>query len=186
MRIIAGTAKGRPLLGPKNAEKIRPTSDRVKETLFNVLGQWFEAQAVLDLFAGTGALAFEALSRGASRAVLVEIDREALALCRSNAAALGFSAQTEIFAQPVTRALEQLGKRGSPFDLIFADPPYALEALAGVVEQVGAAGLLAPGGQLVIEHSKREEAPEALGALERTDQRSFGDTRVSFYAGRVP
>lgn len=185
MRIVAGSAKGRPIQGPKSTSRhIRPTADRVRETLFNVLGQWLEGQSVLDLYAGTGALALEALSRGAGRAVLVDSDREALALCRQNTDALGFSSQVEIVAQPVARAVEALGKRGERFELIFADPPYAAKVVETVLEQVGQGGLLIPGGLLIIEHDKREPAPEAHSGFSRADQRRFGDTLVSFY--RIP
>ena len=94
MRIVAGSAKGRALTGPKaTSEHIRPTADRVRETIFNVLGQWLEGERVLDLYAGTGALGLESLSRGASAVVLVDSDREAQALCRANTDALGFTAQ---------------------------------------------------------------------------------------------
>ncbi len=185
MRIVAGSAKGRALQGPKPTSRhIRPTADRVRETLFNVLGQWLEGQAVLDLYAGTGALGLEALSRGAGRAVLVDSDREALGLCRQNAQAVGFADQVEILGQPVARAVEALGRRGARFELIFADPPYAARGVEQVLEQVGQAGLLAPGGVLVIEHDKRESAPEAHEGLARVDQRRFGDTLASFY--RIP
>jgi 16S rRNA (guanine(966)-N(2))-methyltransferase RsmD len=185
MRIVAGSAKGRPLQGPKPTSRhIRPTADRVRETLFNVLGQWLEGQAVLDLYAGTGALALEALSRGAGRAVLVDSDREALALCRLNTDGLGFTAQVEILAQPVARAVELLGRRGDRFELIFADPPYAARVVETVVEQVVKGGLLAPGGMLIVEHDKREPAPESHEGMAREDQRRFGDTLVSFY--RIP
>jgi 16S rRNA (guanine966-N2)-methyltransferase len=182
MRIVAGSAKGRALQGPKPSSRhIRPTADRVRETLFNVLGQWLEGQAVLDLYAGTGALALEALSRGAGRAVLVDSDREAQELCRQNAAGLGFSAQVELLSQTVARAAEALGKRGERFELIFADPPYAAKVVEQVLEHVGRAKLLAEGGMLVVEHDKREPAPESHEGLARVDQRRFGDTLVSFY-----
>jgi 16S rRNA (guanine966-N2)-methyltransferase len=182
MRIVAGTARGRPLAGPKpSSVHIRPTADRVRETLFNILGQWLEGLRVLDLYAGTGALGLEAVSRGAARAVLVDQDREALGLCRTNTQALGFGAQVEILALPVARAVEQLGRRAEPFELIFADPPYAARAVEGVLELVAGARLLAPGGQVLVEHDKRESAPEAHAGFQRVDQRRFGDTLVSFF-----
>jgi 16S rRNA (guanine966-N2)-methyltransferase len=182
MRIVAGSARGRALQGPKPTSRhIRPTADRVRETLFNVLGQFLEGQAVLDLYAGTGALGLEALSRGAGRAVLVDSDREAQALCRQNTQALGFSAQVELLCLPVARAVEQLGQQGQAFELIFADPPYAVRGVEAVLEHVARAKLLAPGGVLVVEHGKREEAPGAHEGLERVDQRKFGDTVASFY-----
>lgn len=182
MRIVAGTAKGRALAGPKPTSRhIRPTADRVRETLFNMLGQFLDGQAVLDLYAGTGALGLEAVSRGAGRAVLVDQDREAQALCRQNTDHLGFASQVELLAQPVARALETLRKRGDRFELIFADPPYAARVVETVLDGVVAAGLLAPSGMVVVEHDKREEAPDAHAGLTREDQRRFGDTLVTFY-----
>ncbi len=182
MRIVAGSAKGRALEGPgPKAKGIRPTADRVRETLFNVLGQWLDGHAVLDLYAGTGALALEALSRGAGKAVLVESDREALGLCQRNAEALGFTPHVQLLALPVERALPKLGQQGQKFDLVFADPPYGARVVLQILEGVGQAGVLPPGGTLLIEHDKREDAPEQHGALTRTDQRRFGDTVVSFY-----
>jgi 16S rRNA (guanine966-N2)-methyltransferase len=185
MRIVAGSAKGRALAGPKATSKhIRPTADRVRETIFNVLGQWLEEQKVLDLYAGTGALGLESISRGAPRAVLVDSDREALSLCRTNTDTLGFGARVEILAQPVERALEVLGRRGDKFNLIFADPPYAARVVEAVLEQVGRSGLLAPGGTVIVEHDKREPVPESHEGFARVDERRFGDTVASFF--RIP
>lgn len=185
MRIVAGSARGRALAGPKATSKhIRPTADRVRETIFNVLGQWLEGQKVLDLYAGTGALGLESVSRGASRAVLVDSDREALSLCRTNTDALGFGERVEILAQPVERALEVLGRRGDGFELVFADPPYAARVVETVLEGVKRHGLLAPGGTVIVEHDKREAAPESHEGFERVDQRRFGDTLVSLF--RIP
>ncbi len=182
MRIIAGSAKGRTLEGPGPKGKgIRPTADRVRETLFNILGQFLDGGTVLDLYAGTGALGLEALSRGARKAVLVDSDREAVRLCQQNAQGLGFEAQVEVLAQAVERALPRLGQEGRRFEWVFADPPYGAKALMQILQGVVAAGVLAPGGTLLVEHDKREEAPEAHGPLTRTDQRRFGDTVVSFY-----
>jgi 16S rRNA (guanine966-N2)-methyltransferase len=170
MRIIAGSAKGRPLQAPGNAKGVRPTADRVRETLFNVLGQWMDGLAVLDLFAGTGALAFEALSRGAGRAVLVDLDTS---IAAQNAQALGFD--VTLLKLPALKAVEQLGKRGEKFDLVFSDPPYADEVGAEILAAVRP--LLNPGARVVIEHSKRETMPEEG----RIDERRFGDTVVSIY-----
>jgi len=181
MRIVAGSARGRTLLAPKS-QNIRPTADRVRESLFNILGQWTDGLSVLDLYAGTGALALEALSRGASHALLVDKDKEALALCRENSAALGFAAQVEIWAMPVERAVERLGQEGRKFDLIFADPPYALETADALIAQIERAGLLGPEARLIFEHCKAEPAVERVGTLERFDRRLFGDTQVSFYS----
>lgn len=178
MRIIAGSAKGRPLLGPKT-DSIRPTSDRVRETLFNVLGQWLQGR-VLDLYAGTGALALEALSRGAGSAVLVDVGREAQGLIEANVQKLGFGAQAELLKLSADRAVELLEKRGERFDLIFADPPYAQEAASWLVGRLAESPLLADGGTLIIESDKREPQPDDA-RLPEVDERRFGDTRVRLY-----
>jgi 16S rRNA (guanine966-N2)-methyltransferase len=179
MRIIAGTARGRRLEGPPRGADIRPTADRVRESLFNILGQWLEGMTVLDLYAGTGALALEALSRGAVHAVLVDRDRDAIALGQRNAAALGFTAQVETLTSPAKAALDRLAKAGRKFAVVFSDPPYAVRGVEETLAGVGA--LLEPDGTLCLEHDKREAAPESAGLLSRVDQRRFGDTVVSLY-----
>ena len=169
MRIIAGTAKGRVLQAPRNPAAVRPTADRVRESLFNLLGQWMDDLTVLDLFAGTGALGLEALSRGARRAVFVDRD---LKTARANAVALGFGDRAAFIERPVVEALKKLDEK---FDLVFSDPPYADEAAAWVWEAVRPK--LNAGARVVLEHGKREAAPEEG----RVDQRRFGDTVVSIY-----
>jgi 16S rRNA (guanine(966)-N(2))-methyltransferase RsmD len=183
MRIIGGSARGRRLLPPR-ARGIRPTADRVRETLFNVLGQAFQGQEVLDLFAGTGALGLEALSRGARSAVLVDSNPHAVQLCKENARLLGFADRVRIMAATVPRALAALRDGQANFDLIFADPPYASKAVEETVAGVSSAALLKPGGAFCIEHDKREGAPARAGDLHLEDQRRFGDTLISIY--RVP
>lgn len=186
MRIVAGTHRGRPLLGPRGPG-LRPTADRVRESLFNLLGQFFDGGEVLDLYAGTGALAFEALSRGASGAVLVDQGTEAAKLIAANARALQLEDAIELLRMPVARALQRLSADGRRFALVFADPPYAVEAVADVVRGVGEGALLAEGGTLVVEHGKRESGPEVLAGLRLMEARRFGDTVVSLYrAATVP
>jgi 16S rRNA (guanine966-N2)-methyltransferase len=180
VRIVAGTHRGRGLVGPKGPG-LRPTADRVRESLFNLLGQFFDGGEVLDLYAGTGALAFEALSRGASRAVLVDSGSEAARLVAVNARALGMEERVTFLRVPVARAVERLGAEGRRFALVFADPPYAKGAVAELVQTVGGAELLVDGGTLCIEHGSRETAPEGAATLARVDQRRFGDTVVSLY-----
>jgi 16S rRNA G966 N2-methylase RsmD len=116
--------------------------------------------------------------------ILVDSDREALSLCRTNTDTLGFASRVEILAQPVERALETLGRRGERFEIIFADPPYAARVVETVLEGVARSGVLAPGGTVVIEHDKREPAPESHAGFGRVDQRRFGDTLVSLF--RIP
>jgi 16S rRNA (guanine(966)-N(2))-methyltransferase RsmD len=180
VRIVAGTHRGRPLVGPKGPG-LRPTADRVRESLFNLLGQFFEGGEVLDLYAGTGALAFEALSRGMSRAVLVDPGAESARLVAENARALEMEGRVEFLRMPVARAVPRLAEEGRRFALVFADPPYAEQVAAEVARAVGDGGLLAEGGTLVVEHGRREVAPDTVGGLQREDSRRFGDTVVSLY-----
>ncbi len=179
MRIVAGSLRGRTLKTPKQADVIRPTADRVRQALFNVLGQTCDGLRVLDLYAGTGALAFEALSRGAAAAVLVDSSKLAQGLCRENADALGVA--IELLPMPADRAIAKLSERGDRFDLIFADPPYAQEAVDGLLAALAEHPLLAEGGRVVLEHSKREVSPEARAPFTRLDCRTFGETVVSIF-----
>jgi 16S rRNA (guanine(966)-N(2))-methyltransferase RsmD len=150
--------------------------------LFNVLGQTCEGMRVLDLFAGTGALALEALSRGAVHAVLVDSAHEAEALCEENVAALAFGPQVEIFRANAFVGIDRLKKKGEKFALIFADPPYALATAAKIAEALGDGALLEPEARVCIEHDRREVVPEAAGQLKRVDQRTLGDTVISIYS----
>lgn len=180
MRVIAGRLGGRTLKAPRGLAT-RPTSDRVREALFSMLGDVAGA-AVLDLYAGTGALGIEALSRGAARAVLVESARPALAVIRENLGALDLADQARVLGQPVARALPELGRLG-PFDVIFLDPPYAaLAEVPGVVAALGKSGAIGPGARVIVEHASRDAAPELAG-LESEPTRTYGDTSLTIYAG---
>ena len=175
MRIVAGSARGRPLEAPRGTET-RPTSDRVRQSLFDLLGQRCDGLRVLDLYAGTGALALEALSRGAARATLVESARAACQCIVENAATLGFAEQVILLSRDVKQALP--GLAGEQFELIFADPPYALQNSGWLVERIAGLKLLAPGGRAVLERSKREARPAIPQALAVLDERTYGDTAV--------
>ncbi|MGK3988102.1 16S rRNA (guanine(966)-N(2))-methyltransferase RsmD [Sorangium sp. So ce136] len=179
MRVIAGRLGGRRLAAPRG-EGTRPTADRVREALFSSLGDVTGA-LVCDLYAGTGALGIEALSRGARRAVFVESGRPALATLRENLAALGLDEAARVVPLPVERALELLRDEG-PFDLALLDPPYAAlaKAAAAAARLAGPLGLLAPAGRLVLEHARRDPPPEIAG-LTCAAVRTYGDTAVSFY-----
>lgn len=175
MRIVAGTARGRPLRAPRGAAT-RPTSDKVRGAVFNLLGQFFTGGDVLDLYAGSGALALEALSRGCARAVCVEQERGAAEAIARNAAACGFAARVEIRREPVEAALSRL-PRGA-FALAFLDPPYA----SGPEAALAALGpLLAPGGLAIAEHAARRPPADRYGALALADRREYGDTGISIY-----
>lgn len=174
-RIIAGSARGRRLRAPPGLGT-RPTSEKVRGAVMNVLGQFFDGGDVLDLYAGTGALALEALSRGCARAVCVERDRRVLDVLRANAEACGFADRVEVVQAELPAGLSRLG--GGRFALAFVDPPYA-EGPEPVLP--GLSPLLAPGGRAVVEHDARRPPPDAVGALAVIDRRAYGSTGISIY-----
>jgi 16S rRNA (guanine966-N2)-methyltransferase len=183
MRITGGTFRSRAIRAPRG-QGTRPTSDRVREALFGILGSAgaVEGARVLDLYAGTGALAIEALSRGAAEAVLVESGREALAALRGNVAALGLEHRARVVAADVRDAVRRL-PAGQPFHLVLADPPWALVDAGDApraLAQLAAARVLSGEATVVLEHAARSGAPDIEG-LDRTDTRRYGDTALSFY-----
>lgn len=178
MRVIAGTLKGRVLKAPRG-NQTRPTADRVREALFSILGD-IEGCHVLDLYAGTGALGIEALSRGADRAVFVESSRESMKCLEQNVVALNLTNQTRIVHASVERALREVA-RESPFDLVFCDPPWS--KIANVWELLAKAEInqcLAPGGLLVLEHPvTTKPSEEHWSELGLVLSRTWGDSAVS-------
>jgi 16S rRNA (guanine966-N2)-methyltransferase len=183
MRIISGEARGRHLRAPRGAAT-RPTADRVREALFNILGD-ATGLAVLDLFAGTGALGLEALSRGAARAVLVDDADGAVRVIQANVATLGYGDRARVLRFDVRRALRLLEKQGARFDLVFVDPPYQGTAAAATLAALGGGSLLAPGALVVVEHDTRNQPAEQHGPLRLTGRRKYGQTEVSFYQAAV-
>jgi 16S rRNA (guanine966-N2)-methyltransferase len=179
MRIISGEARGRRLRAPRGAAT-RPTADRVREALFNILGS-AAGLSVLDLFAGTGALALEALSRGAAQAVLVDHAEAAVRVIQDNVATLGYQERARVLRLDVERALRLLARQGQRFDLIFVDPPYEGPAAAATLAGLGDGSLLAPGGLVVVEHDNRNRPLEQQGVLRLSQRRKYGQTEVSFY-----
>jgi 16S rRNA (guanine966-N2)-methyltransferase len=177
VRIVAGRLGGRRLVAPKGAAT-RPTGDRVKEALFSVLGS-LEGARVVDLYAGTGALGLEALSRGASHVVLVESASPALAALRENVRVLGCETSCTLVAARVERVVDRLAKQG-PFDLVLADPPWAevAEATRAIAALVAAGGV-AREGTVVLEHAA-EDAPSIAGLAVR-ERRRYGDTGLSLF-----
>lgn len=183
MRITGGTYRSRALRAP-SGNATRPTSDRVREALFGILASAgaLEDARVLDLYSGTGALALEALSRGAAHAVLVESARAALAVLRANVAALGVARQAHILASDVDRATDRIVQRG-PFSLVLADPPWALVdtgEVARSLSSLASAGAFSEDAWVVLEHASRSPAPEVVGLVHREGRR-YGDATLAFY-----
>ncbi len=179
MRIIAGRARGTQLLAPKGMDT-RPTQDKVKESLFSMIQLDVPEAAVLDLFAGSGALALESLSRGATSAVLVDKSREALDCIRKNIQKMRLEEQAEVLACDWQQALSKCSQTGRRFDLVFLDPPYRMTALGDMCARMQEMNLLSPGAMLVLEHRTGllPQMPEGF-ALEK--ERTYGDTQIHFY-----
>ena len=177
MRIIAGEARGRRIEAPEG-RNTRPTLDRVRENLFNMLQGEMDGSAVLDLFAGSGALSFEALSRGAEHACLVDHDRKASAVQRKNADTLGYRDRTTIITADWRKALKEIESSGQRFDIVFLDPPYAMVDLADVFG--GLERVLAEDALVILEHEAGKH-PETGSGYECVKQRSWGFCGVSVY-----
>jgi len=180
MRVIGGNARGRPLKVPKG-RALRPTSGRVKESLFDILRNDLSGAKVLDLFAGTGNLSIEALSRGATEAVLVDSSTPSAKAIRENLHRLGLANRTQFLAMPVTRALRLLARQRETFDVIFIDPPYEQRLIEPTLEIIDTEMLLRGSGVAIAEHSIRETITAHLGNLHLSDQRRYGNTMLSFF-----
>jgi 16S rRNA (guanine966-N2)-methyltransferase len=184
MRIIAGVFKGRRLAPVQG--RTRPTAAKVREAVFSILGPAVAGVRVLDLFAGTGALGIEAISRGAVAAVFVEDHPEAVKALRRNLANLGLQSQTKVWPLPVTAALKKLAAQGERFGLAFLDPPYGGGTAIAALHALAELNLLSDGATVVVEHSRRDTLPEESGHLRLMEMRRYGDTQVAFYVAAEP
>jgi 16S rRNA (guanine966-N2)-methyltransferase len=179
MRIIGGEAKGRRIYLPRGSN-IRPTSDRTKEALFNIL-QPIEGKIFLDMFAGSGNVGFEALSRGAARVVFVEKNTALANAIRKNIKDFGFNERSEVLTIELRRGIQELAAREETFDVLFADPPYERELVGKTLQCLEDGKLFSREGIIVIQHSVREILQETTNnQYTLTDQRRSGDTVLSF------
>ncbi len=179
MRIVAGKFRGRRLESP-DSKRIRPTADRVREAVFSIIAAKVPGSQVLDLFAGTGALGLEALSRGAARAVFVDQGAEAVRIIRTNAQRLGVSDQVEVYQGGVTRIVRRLAERKVCFDLLFMDPPYGKGHVEITLPLLN--NLARPHALLIAEHPVREPPPQSCVEWHHIETRTYGDTAISFYS----
>ncbi len=179
MRVISGKCKGKRLFVSKGLS-LRPTSDRVKEAIFDILQKFPPGKNVLDLFAGTGALGIEALSRGAQRAVFVEGSARSGAILRRNIEACRLSGQAEVVCKEAHAGLKALEEREDSFDLIFLDPPYGKGLAYRALEILSRSPILSANALIVAEHSPDEDL-SSLPSLERIDRRKYGGTQVSLF-----
>jgi len=178
MRVISGKFKGRQLV-EFSASHIRPTTDRVKETLFNKLMGQVEGATVLDLFSGTGNLAIECISRGSIMVDMVESHKQSLGIIRENLQKLKITEGYKIHSIDVFRYIA--GYAGKPYDIVIADPPFTQSLAHDLAAKTGASALLGPESIFVIESSSKERLDESYPGLNRLDQRIFGDKHLTFF-----
>jgi 16S rRNA (guanine966-N2)-methyltransferase len=176
MRIVGGSLGGRVLRAPTGAAT-RPTSEKVREAMFAILGP-VDGLCVLDLFAGSGAVGIEALSRGAAHATFCDSAKPALDALRANLAALALTDRATVIASDAPRYAARIAS--PPWGFVFVDPPYASDLAVRAIQAIPVENF-ARGAKLVVEHDRRHAPPEALGSLLRTDHRRYGDTLLSFY-----
>jgi 16S rRNA (guanine966-N2)-methyltransferase len=180
VRVIAGIARGRPLRAPRGLQT-RPTSDLLRGVIFSMIASMgVEPETVLDLYAGTGALGIEALSRGASHADFVERNPVACAVIRANLSHTGFASAGRVICAPVARSLARLS---GPYDLILIDPPYTDHSVEQLLISPAGSALREENTLLVYEHSRMDRAPAALAGARLLRSRSHGNSTVSFYGG---
>lgn len=179
MRVIAGALGGRRLAAPRGS-RTRPTSDRVREALFMSL-EPFTGLRVVDLYAGSGALAIEALSRGAARADLAESDPGALRTLHANLDAMGLGGHCTVWPLTLPQGLRRMREALAAADLVLADPPYGGDVARATLTALGEPGVLATGARVVVEHHVKDAMPETAGALARVRERRYGETQVTFY-----
>jgi 16S rRNA (guanine(966)-N(2))-methyltransferase RsmD len=184
MRIIAGTRKGRKLHAVGGLP-IRPTADRLRESVFNILAGEMAGAVVLDLFAGTGSMGMEALSRGAESCVFVEKNAQAVNLIRRNLTRCGLAERAQVVRRDILRGLDFLNPGERMFDTIFLDPPYNQGYVTSTLLLLDRYRCLHPEGRIVVEHSRSEDLPEEMTHLWETDRRRYGKTLVSFYRSVV-
>jgi len=189
MRVIAGTYRSRILKSLKGLA-LRPSSDRLRETLFNVLGSAVDGVRFIDVFAGTGAVGIEALSRGASEVVFIENHAPAATLIRRNLESLGIRTGATVVVLDALRALENLAAKhrtGQPaYDLVFVDPPYAAaQEYAQVLRFLGTTSFLSPQAKVIVEHRRNFDLPDSFGTLRRARVLRQGDATLSFYSAET-
>ena len=180
MRVVSGTARGRSLKAVPG-KGTRPTTDKVKEALFSMIGPYFEGGHVLDLFAGTGGLGIEALSRGMDRGIFIDMDPKAIEVIKQNLQTTQLAKMAEVYRNDAKRAIKALAKRGTRFSLVFLDPPYRMSDADELVVELEEKQLLSPDIIVVIEHDAGVSYPDRIGKLDLWKRSVYGETIISVY-----
>ncbi|WP_373315217.1 16S rRNA (guanine(966)-N(2))-methyltransferase RsmD [Siminovitchia fordii] len=180
MRIISGSCKGRRLKSVPG-KSTRPTTDKMKETIFNWIGPYFSGGSCLDLYAGSGGVGLEALSRGMDFVIFVDNNKQAIHTVKTNVSMCGLEEKCEIYNNDSDRALKAIVKRKLQFDLIFLDPPYKRQKLKSLLEMIEKNSLVKESGCIICEHDPEVMLPGAIGELERIKSISYGMSSLSMY-----
>lgn len=181
VRVVSGICKGRPLKAvPGNST--RPTTDKVKEAIFNMIGPYFDGGIGLDLFAGSGGLGLEALSRGLDKVIFIDREAKAIQIIHENIKACKFEDKTEVYRNDAERAIKALIKRGISFDYIFLDPPYKNAQLISLMEKIDEQNLIKTGGIVVCEHSVDVDLPETVGRFTQKKHEKYGIIAVTIFS----
>ncbi|WP_026581527.1 16S rRNA (guanine(966)-N(2))-methyltransferase RsmD [Bacillus sp. J33] len=180
MRVVSGTKKGK-ILKAVPGSSTRPTTDKVKEAIFNIIGPYFDGGLGLDLFAGSGGLGIEALSRGADKMIFVDRDGKAIQTIYENLRICGLEEQAEVYRNDADRAIKAILKRELAFDYIFLDPPYRRQQLLKILQAIDDKDLLTAGGTILCEHSSDVTLPESVGRLIQRKHENYGIISISIY-----
>lgn len=180
MRVVSGSCKGRPLKAVPGSTT-RPTTDKVKEAMFNMIGPYFDGGTALDLFAGSGGLGIEALSRGVDQVIFIDRDAKAIQTIYENIKSCRLEDRTEVYRNDADRALKAVMKREKVFDYIFLDPPYKKQQLISIMNKIEEYSLLNKGGIIVCEHSHDVELPETISRFKQVKHEIYGIIAVSIY-----
>lgn len=180
MRVIGGTYRGRRLRAPQGLE-VRPTSDRLRETIFNILAPEIEGSRFLDICAGTGAVGIEAISRGAARATFIDRSRRACSTIEENLKTIGAGSQARVINSDAASALRRLDEEGAQCDIAFFDPPYASEIYSQVIAMIASGSLLAEEAVLVVEHRRKSPPESEHGRLKLYREVKQGESALAFY-----
>ncbi len=180
MRVIAGEARGRPLKAVPGMNT-RPTTDKVKEAIFSMIGPYFDGGMALDLFAGTGGLGIEALSRGMEKAIFIDSEKTSVATVRANVEAARMTDKAEIYCNTADRAIKLLAKREALFALVFLDPPYRMKNADMLMSELSDRGLLENGAVIVVEHDSGHRYPEGITGFIHRRHAQYGETAVTIY-----
>lgn len=181
MRVISGSARGLKLKSPKGMD-VRPTTDRVKESLFNIINNYILESFVLDLFSGTGSLGIETLSRGAERCTFVDSSKDSIEIIKENLKNTRFIDKGEVIFSDVINAINKFSVRRDKFDIVFMDPPYLKNLIIPTLKEISKRGILEEDGIIIVEHDIKDVIPDNVDKLYKYREKKYGNTILSFFA----